>query len=457
MQTRTTVLVWAAWLLAAGCAGPGADRAGAPDRAPPVAVRPPAPAVPGRPLLPPTAPGRPLPPAPGRVPAPPLVASRVHPPPPPAPIPSPAIEPLPVPDHPRVSEMLVELQGSRRLTLSRALGRGQRYLPMIQRILEEEGLPEDLAYLALVESHFQPDARSPAGAVGLWQFIATTARASGLRVDWWVDERLDPELATRAAARHLKELYAQFGNWDLALAAYNAGPGGVSRMLAATGARTFWELVAAGAVRSETARYVPKFYAAVAVAREPERYGVEVVGRQAPLAYDTVRVDTPVDLVTAARLCGSTPVRLARLNPALVRRCTPPGPGRYPLRVPPGSGTRLARALGALSPAERLSFRRYRLRAGDTLWAVGRRFGTRPTAIAQLNGIADPRSLRPGRDLVVPVPVGGLKRRPSPADGGGTAGRCTWSGPGTRCPASPGRTAPRWSGSSPGTVWGATA
>ncbi len=318
-----------------------------------------------------------------------------------------------------MSELLAELQGGRRLTLSRALGRGQRYLPMIQRILAQEGLPEDLAYLALVESHFQPDARSPAGAVGLWQFIATTARASGLRVDWWVDERLDPELATRAAARHLKELYAQFNSWDLALAAYNAGPGGVSRMLAATGARTFWELVAAGAVRSETARYVPKFYAAVAVAREPDRYGVEVVGRQAPLAYDTVRVDTPVDLVTAARLCGAAPARLVRLNPALVRRCTPPGQGRYPLRVPPGSGNRLVRALDGLSPAERLSFQRYRLRAGDTLWGVGRRFGTRPTAIAQLNGITDPRSLRPGRELVVPVPAGGLKRRSSPVDGGG--------------------------------------
>ncbi len=310
-----------------------------------------------------------------------------------------------VPQHPAVEGLLAEFQGPRRRALSQALARGMRYLPMIREILREENLPEELAYLPLVESHFVPDARSPAGALGLWQFIPSTARRCGLRVDWWVDERLDPEASTRAAARHLKELYGRFGDWELALAAYNAGPGAVERALARTGARDYWELVAAGALRSETCRYVPKFYAALAVARAPGRYGLSWLNTPAPLRYDTVWVSSPVDVGTAARLLGEPRRVLRELNPALLRGCTPPGADRYPFRVPEGRGGAFAAALERLPRTERLSFRRYRIRPGDTLWDLGRRFGTRPAAIAELNGIASPRRLRPGHEVVIPVPA----------------------------------------------------
>lgn len=322
---------------------------------------------------------------------------------------------LPIPDHPAVSALLDEFSGARRRSLETAFERGERYLPMIRGILAEEGLPEELAYLALVESHFRPDARSPAGAVGMWQFIETTARASGLRVDWWVDERLDPEFATRAAARHLRELYEQFRDWELALAAYNAGPGAVGRALRRCGAGDFWGLVEAGELRSETCRYVPKFYAAVAIAREPEAYGLSWRRDVEPWAYDTVRVATPVDLTTAARAAGVGRRVLEELNPALLRGCTPPGAGAYPLRVPPGRGASVAEALERLPPERRLSFERYRVRPGDTLWGIARRFDTRVAAISELNRIRSARSLRPGQELVVPVPRG-FKPRRRPAD-----------------------------------------
>jgi len=320
-----------------------------------------------------------------------------------------------IPDRPEVSGVLDEFCGLRSRSFAEALRRGERYLPMIRSILAEKGLPEELAYVALVESSFQPHARSSADAVGLWQFIESTARASGLRVDWWVDERLDPEAATRAAARHLDELFARFGDWDLALAAYNAGPNGVDRALARQEAGGFWTLVEAGALRAETRRYVPKFYAAIQVARDPEAYGFSPISGVAPVRYETVEVDAPVDLATAARLVDATRRTLQELNPALKRGCTPPG-GPYPLHVPEGTSVRLARGLAALPPAQRVTFQRYRLRPGDTLWELSRRHGTPVQAIAELNGITDARRLRPGQELAVPVPATRPARKAPPGE-----------------------------------------
>ncbi|MDW7709812.1 MAG: LysM peptidoglycan-binding domain-containing protein [Deferrisomatales bacterium] len=315
--------------------------------------------------------------------------------------------------------MLDEFTGVQARGLDVAFRRGEQYLPMIRAILAEEGLPEELAYLALVESSFHPHARSPADAVGLWQFIESTGRASGLRIDWWVDERLDPEAATRAAAAHLKELYGRFGDWDLALAAYNAGPGGVARARASAQADCYWELSAAGALRAETRRYVPKFYAAVQLARDREANGGQGAGGSLP--YETVAVDTPVDLHTAARLAGSTPAELRELNPALKRGCTPPGPPSYRLRVPHGTARRVRDGLAAIPPAERLAFQRYQVRSGDSLWEIARRHGTPASAVAELNGLADPRRLRPGQELVIPVARG--RAASEVARGGEAVGR----------------------------------
>ncbi len=332
----------------------------------------------------------------------------------------PAVARFPIPDRPEIGAVVDEFCGTLSRSVGNALQRGERYLPMIRAILAEEGLPEELAYLALVESAFHPHARSPADAVGLWQFIESTGRASGLRIDWWVDERLDPEAATRAAARHLKELFARFGDWDLSLAAYNAGAGGVGRALTSRGVEGFWDLSDAGGLRAETRRYVPKFYAAVRIAQDPEAHGVALPGPTGPLRYETVRVDSPIDLRTAARLAGTTQETLRELNPALKRGCTPPGEQAYPLRVPAGKASLLAERLDAIPPAERLTFRRYQVRPGDTLWEIARSQGAPAQAVVELNGIRDPRRLRPGQELVIPGAPGRTASTPLKAGDAGT-------------------------------------
>jgi membrane-bound lytic murein transglycosylase D len=317
---------------------------------------------------------------------------------------------LPIPDRPEVQKVVAEFTGVRRRSFAAALRRGGRYLPMIREILASAGLPEELCYLPLVESHYRPNARSPAGAVGLWQFMASTARASGLRVDWWADERLDPEASTRAAARHLQELYAEFMDWELVLAAYNAGAGRVARALERSPAGGFWELASQRGLRAETRRYVPKFYAAVAIARDPEAYAMAVDRSEGPLAYATVWVDSPVGLATAAGIIGTRRKILRELNPALRRGCTPPGERSYPLRVPPDAAERLREVLAATPASERLQLVRHEVRPGDTLWDIARRHGTKARAIAELNSVRDARSLRPGQALA--VPVGGGVARP---------------------------------------------
>ncbi|MHB8764242.1 MAG: lytic transglycosylase domain-containing protein, partial [Deferrisomatales bacterium] len=346
-------------------------------------------------------------PEPRPVAAPPAVAEA-----PPAPAATRVESCLPVPEREVVRGVLAEYTGPLRRSFGNALRRGEKYLPMIREALSAEGVPEELAYLALVESHFVPEARSPAGAVGMWQFIESTARLSGLRVDWWVDERLDPEAATRAAARHLKELYAQFGDWDLSLAAYNAGPGGVGRALSRNDADGFWTLLDAGALRAETSRYVPKFYAALTVARDPAAHGFDLgVAAEALPRFDRIRVDSPVDLATVARLAGVENRAVAELNPALLRNCTPPGEASYPLRLPAGTGQAVAVGLASIPPAERLAFRRHRVRPGESLATLSQRYGAPPGALAQLNGLAATGRLRAGAELVVPVAEGLKDRR----------------------------------------------
>ncbi|PLX44927.1 MAG: hypothetical protein C0609_04445 [Deltaproteobacteria bacterium] len=310
-----------------------------------------------------------------------------------------------IPENDSVASLLGEFTGPLSRSTAYALRRAGRYLPMIERVLEEEELPPELASLPMVESHYLPEARSSADAVGLWQFIESTAEASGLRVDWWVDQRLDPELATRAAARHLKALYERFGDWELSLAAYNAGPGGVSRALERSGTDNFWELADSGTLRRETKRYVPKFYAALAIQRDPESYGF-AVAPEMPEEFDTVIVDSPVDLLTISRLSGISRSRLHRLNPSLRRECTPPGASSYPLRVPAGMGQLVEDELEKLSRAERLDFVKYTVKGGDSVHAIARRFGTSVDAISDLNALLNPKLIKPRQTLVIPVRKG---------------------------------------------------
>ena len=227
-------------------------------------------------------------------------------------------------------------QGRLRDWFSAALARGGRYLPLIRRVFATEGIPEDLAYVALVESAFRVQAVSPARATGVWQFMSATARRFGLRQDPWVDERHDPEKSTRAAARYLKELHGRFGDWDLALAGYNAGERRVERAVARHRTGDFWKLRGTGSLRRETSNYVPLVHAAIAVARSPGDYGFEVLPEPARAA-ETVRAAGGLDLRAASDCAGTTLAEIRLLNPELRRNLTPPGRA-FSLRVPPGTG-----------------------------------------------------------------------------------------------------------------------
>jgi len=282
-----------------------------------------------------------------------------------------------------------------------SLGRGSRYLPMIHRVLQEEGVPLDLAYLPIVESGFRNEARSRAAAVGMWQFIRATGKTYGLQQDSWVDERRDPEKATRAAARFLKHLYEANDDWYLALAGYNAGQGRVTGALQGTGSRNFWDHARSRYLRTETKNYVPQFCAAVLVGKHPERFGLQVAQLE-PYAYETVETSKSMSLHTLSTQAGLNPDALMELNPELIRRTTPPR--YYQLKVPVGATADVLNALNAIPSAERLELRAYKIRKGDTLTKVAARYNTTAEDLMDINNITR-SGFRAGRTIQVPVVV----------------------------------------------------
>lgn len=293
-----------------------------------------------------------------------------------------------------------------RRILETGLRRAGRYREMIERVLAEEGVPQDLIYLAQAESAFQPAARSRSRAVGIWQFISSRAQQYGLRVDWWVDERRDPEKATRAAAQHLRDLYERFGDWYLAMAAYNGGPGRVERAIEHTGYADFWELHKRRVLRRETRNYVPIILAMTLMAKNPERYGIEVEPEPS-LAVEPVVVDKPTDLRLIANEIG-VPVRTLReLNPQLLHNVTP-RQRDFRLYVPDGTAESLRAALPNLPEDQRVLWPRHTVRRGDTLWGIARRYGSSPAAVAEVNGISPRGLIHPGQMLIVP-PTGNVR------------------------------------------------
>lgn len=248
-------------------------------------------------------------------------------------------------EHPRVQTLVVDYQTTMRPTLERALQRGSKYLPSMKSTLREEGVPPEFAYgVPIVESGYSLQATSHAGAVGPWQFIRGTGQRYGLRIDGYVDERRDPEKATRAAARYLRDLYDRFGDWHLALAAYNTGEGNIERIRENRGCEDFWEMRDRGYLPSETSEYVPKVIAAMEVAKEPRRYGIEVV-KSPPARFDTIQVTRPISLQAVARLTGSDVDTIRELNPALKRGVVPPD--GYEVRLPEGTRDQFTVALAS--------------------------------------------------------------------------------------------------------------
>ena len=274
--------------------------------------------------------------------------------------------------------------GRGRRTMINGLQRAGRYRPMIQRILAEEGIPQELIHLAQAESGFYPRAVSRMKASGMWQFMAFRGREYGLEQTQWKDDRFDPEKATRAAARHLRDLYEQFGDWYLAIAAYNCGPGAVERAVERSGYADFWELRARRLLPLETSNYVPIILAMTIMTKNAKEYGLEGLTPEAPVDYDVVEVDSPTHLALVSDLAESTVAEIQALNPALLRNIAPAG---YALRVPKTKGDLVATMLRTIPAERRASWRVHRVGAGDTLATIGRQYGEAPASILQVNDL----------------------------------------------------------------------
>jgi membrane-bound lytic murein transglycosylase D len=285
------------------------------------------------------------------------------------------------------------------------LVRSGRYLPMFRRIFEEEGLPLDLIYMAHVESAYKTTAYSHAHARGIWQFIAATGRRYGLRIDYWADDRLDPEKSARAAAAYLKDLYAEFGDWHLAMAGYNAGEGKIRRALRRSGRKDFWGIADTNYIRRETKNYVPAILAATLISREPEKHGFEFEPDM-PVPYETVEIDGAADLRVLARCAGTDFEIMRALNPALRRYQTPPH-AKTGLHVPPGAGERTLAALSEVPQNERVLYARHEVRQGDSLSGLSRKYGVTVAAIQQTNMMGRRTMIREGRTLVIPTVAAG--------------------------------------------------
>ena len=289
-------------------------------------------------------------------------------------------------------------------TLEHALARSGQYDAMIRRVLKEEGVPQDLIYLAQAESGFHPLALSRAGARGMWQFMSSRAKGYGLERSWWVDERQDPEKATRAAARHLKDLYNQFGDWYLAMAAYNSGPGTVQNAVKRTGYADFWELYRRNVLPKETRNYVPIILAVTIMAKNPAQYGLEDVERDKPVASDTVKINYPVDLRLVAECVDASASELQELNPSLLRLTTPKGQ-EFELHLPAGTREKYQSTIAAIPAEMRVWWRYHKVQQGDTLASIARSYRTTPRAISEANDLDD-GPLDPDSKLIIPIAPG---------------------------------------------------
>jgi membrane-bound lytic murein transglycosylase D len=314
---------------------------------------------------------------------------------------------IPLTVNSKVEYFINFFQTNGRSWFSKWLSRSERYIPMMKEVLKKEGLPEDLVYLAMIESGFSTHARSRASAVGPWQFIAGTGKRYSLRIDPWIDERRDPLKSTIAAAMYLKELYSLFNkDWYLAAAGYNAGENKILRAISMYESRDFWQLSRGDYLKRETKDYVPKLLAAAIIAKEPAKYGFADVAYLPPIEFDTVTIPTRTDLEVVAKAIDAPYETIRELNPELKKWCTPPDYPDYSLKIPKGKKAVFLREYAQIPENQRYTERsvsiRYRAVKGDTLESIARRFGVSAEEIASLNNLRNTRKLR-GRLLRVVV------------------------------------------------------
>lgn len=306
-----------------------------------------------------------------------------------------------IPEHRTIDSAVRLFSGRMKESIQASLIRSGRYRKLIDKTLEEERLPKALAYLPVIESAYLPTLTSRAGAYGIWQFMPATAREYGLRVDWWIDERADPEKSTRAAAAYLKDLHRMFDDWSLALAAYNCGPGRVRRTLDQSGASSFWELLDEGLLPKETRGYVPTFFATILIASDPAAYDMRL-GDVVDTNERTIEVRGPLSLDYVAEVAGVDRDLLEELNPALRRGVVPPGRGE--IRVPSHVAERLvARADRLHQEDDYVKFATYRVRKGDTVARLARTLGTKQQTLLEMNGLRKNERLEAGDSIYVPA------------------------------------------------------
>jgi membrane-bound lytic murein transglycosylase D len=309
---------------------------------------------------------------------------------------------IPIPVNAKVLRYVEAFQGRLREFLTEGLARGAQYLPMIQSVFRAEGLPLDLAYVPLIESAFKPTALSRAKARGVWQFMRGTALENGLQADWYVDERADPEKATVAAARYLKTLYGMFGDWHLAMASYNGGPGRVQRALSRSRRDDFWSVSASTRfLPRETREYVPMILAAIIIARNPAQYGFDVSPVVAT-PTEAVLVPQAVDLRRIAEWAAVPVDEIQRLNPELRRWMTPIREGQYALNVPEGTAARVQDGLAASAESQRNALQWHTVKKGESLATIARKLRVSRTDLAEANYLKVSARVQAGQRLVVP-------------------------------------------------------
>ena len=309
---------------------------------------------------------------------------------------------IPMVQHPSVDAMIRFYTGKAKDRFELGLRRYGKYAPTVERIFKDEGVPPELAWLALVESNYNPQAYSHARARGLWQFIPGTGKLYGLKQDFWSDERSDFEKSTRSAARYLRTLHDMFDDWHLALAAYNAGEGKIARAIKSTGEKDFWQIRETRAIRRETKDYVPAFLAVLSIVHDPASYGI-TYAPEAPLQWDTCSISSCTDLSVIAQCAGTTTETISELNPELRRGTTPGGDHPYALRIPSGQKTTFTERYQALPPEQLLSWSRHVVARGETLASIARSYGTSVGSVMAANGMSASSRLTLGHALVIPT------------------------------------------------------
>jgi len=282
------------------------------------------------------------------------------------------------------------------------LSRSGKYIELMKNILKGENIPEEMVFIPLIESGFNPNACSPARAVGYWQFISSTAKKYGLKINWWMDERRDPVKSTLAAANYFKDLYEMFGSWNLAMAAYNAGEAKILKAISRTNTDDYWSLLDTKYIKRETKDYVPKFIAASLIAKSPEEFGFEELEYHPPLNYDEVIVYSPIDLEVAAECAETTLEVIKELNPELKRWCTPPDVPEYTLRISAGKKDSFLENLSQIPEEKRFSYDIYTVKKGDSFKRISKKTGIPVQVILDLNALEGIIPLTVGEKIYLP-------------------------------------------------------